>query len=370
MTTDPRILKHADILVDYSTNIQPGDRVVIEATTAAEEMLEALIERIAKRGGYPYLVTALPNEEAIFMKYAHDSQLARTPEFLMLAYEQFEARIRLHSRADASAMKNIDPEKQALRTKAMAPILETQMRRGQNKDLKWVTTIFPTQGYADQAGMSLADYTDFVYGTMHADAKTKDPVGYWKKVEKEQVKMIQLMEGKDKVVLRGPNVDLRLSIKGRTFENACGLNNMPDGEIFTGPVEKSVNGWVRFTYPSIYAGQVVEGVELEFVEGQVLHAKAKENQKLLLRMLETDPGARYIGEFAIGLNFEIDKFTGNILLDEKIGGSFHMALGAGYPETGSQNKSQIHWDMICDMRTDSEILVDGEVVYKNGKFLV
>ena len=218
------------------------------------------------------------------------SQLVRTPEFLTLAYEQFEARIRLHSRADASGLKNIDPDKQALRTKAMAPILETQMRRGRTKDLKWVTTIFPTQVYADQAGMSLEEYADFVYGTMHADTKTKDPVAYWKNIEKEQVKMIQLMEGKDKVVLRGPNVDLRLSIKGRTFENACGQNNMPDGEIFTGPVEKSVDGWVRFTYPSIYAGQVVEGVELKFVEGQVLHAKAKENQMLLLRMLETDPG--------------------------------------------------------------------------------
>jgi len=366
--TDPRILKHADILVNYSTDIQPGDRVVIESTTAAEPMLEALIERILENGGYPYLITKLPREEAIFYKYAKDAQLEQTPEFLKMAYEQFEARIRLHSLTDTKLLGDVDPAKQALHAKAMSPILSTQMQRGHTRDLKWCTTLYPTQAYADEAGMTLDAYKDFIYGAMHAD--TDDPVTYWQKVREEQAHFAQVMEGHDKVVLRGPNVDLRLSIKGRKFVNAAGLNNMPDGEIFTGPVEKSVNGWVRYTYPSITDGRVVENVELEFVEGQVLHAKSTRNQDFLLRMLETDPGARYVGEFAIGLNFEINKFTGNILFDEKIGGSFHMALGAGYPETGSQNKSRIHWDMICDMRKDSEILVDGQVVYKNGKFIV
>jgi len=365
--TDPRMLKHAEILVNYSTDIQPGDRVVIEATTQAEPMLEALIERILERGGYPYLITKLPREEAIFFKYAQEAQLVQTPEFLQMAYQQFEARIRLHSLADTKHLSDVDPDKQALYARAMSPILSTQMQRGLSRDLKWCTTLYPTQAYADEAGMSRDEYKDFVYSTMHAD--TDDPVSYWQKVKQDQAHFVRLFENKDKVVLRGPNVDLRLSVKGRKFVNACGLNNMPDGEIFSGPVEKSVNGWVRYTYPSVYEGRVVENIELEFVEGQVLHAKAKQNQDFLLRMLDTDPGARYVGEFAIGLNFEIDQFTGNILFDEKIGGSFHMALGAGYPETGSLNKSQIHWDMICDMRKDSEILVDGEVVYRNGKFI-
>ncbi len=365
--TDPRMLKHADILVNYSTDIQPGDRVVIEATTAAEPMLEALIERILVRGGTPYLLTKLPREEAIFFKYAKEAQLMQTPEFLKIAYEQFEARIRLHSLSDTKHLSDVDPEKQALHSRAKSPILATQMRRGLTRELKWCTTLYPTQAYADEAGMSLEEYKNFVYGTMHAD--TDDPVSYWQRVREEQAQYVKLFEGKDKVILRGPNVDLRLSVKGRKFVNACGLSNMPDGEIFSAPVETSVNGWVRYTYPSVYEGRVVEDIELEFVEGRVLTAKAKQNQDFLLRMLDTDPGARHAGEFAIGLNFEVDKFTGNILFDEKIGGSFHMALGAGYPETGSQNKSQIHWDMICDMRKDSEILVDGQVVYKNGKFI-
>jgi aminopeptidase len=361
------MLKHADVLVNFSTDIQPGDRVVIEATTAAEPMLEALIERVLERGGYPYLITKLPREEATFYKYAKEAQLIQPPEFLKLAYEQFEARIRLHSLTDTKHLSEVDPEKQAQHALGMLPVLTSQMERGKTREFKWVTTLYPTEAYAKEAGMSFEEYKDFVYSTMHVD--TDDPVAYWKKVQEEQKHFASLFEGKDKVVLRGPNVDLRLSVKGRKFVNACGLNNMPDGEIFTGPVEKSVNGWVRFTYPSIYEGRVVENVELEFVEGQVLHAKAKENQAFLLRMLETDPGARYVGEFAIGLNFDINKFTGNILFDEKIGGSFHMALGAGYPETGSQNKSRIHWDMICDLRTDSEISVDGEVVYKDGQFV-
>ena len=169
--------------------------------------------------------------------------------------------------------------------------------------------------------------------------------------------------------MRGPNVDLTLSIKGRKFMNSVGLYNMPDGEIFTGPVEESVNGWVKFTYPAIYGGVAVEGAELTFLNGRVNQAKAEKNQDYLIKMLESDSGSRYLGEYAIGTNSDIDKFAGNILFDEKIGGTFHMALGAGYPETGSHNKSAIHWDMICDLRTDSEILVDGELFYKDGKFV-
>jgi aminopeptidase len=178
------------------------------------------------------------------------------------------------------------------------------------------------------------------------------------------------MKGKNQVILRGPNVDLTLSVKGRTFMNSFGTFNMPDGEIYTGPVEDSVNGWVKFTYPAIYNSVAVEGAELTFSNGSVKQAKAEKNQDYLLKMLESDAGSRFLGEFAIGTNFDIDTFTGQILFDEKIGGSFHMALGAGYPETGSKNKSAIHWDMICDMRKDAEILVDGELMYKDGAFVI
>jgi aminopeptidase len=197
-----------------------------------------------------------------------------------------------------------------------------------------------------------------------------DPVSEWLKLSAMQQKKVDWLKGKKHIKLRGPHADLELSIEGRTFINSDGHKNMPSGEIFTGPVEESVNGWVRFSYPSIVAGRAVSGIELRFENGEVVRAKAEANDDLLQAQLNTDAGARYLGEFAIGTNFGINQFTGNILFDEKIGGTIHMAIGMGYPETGSKNRSAVHWDMICDMRNDSTIHVDGDLFYRNGEFVV
>lgn len=232
-----------------------------------------------------------------------------------------------------------------------------------------MSTQYPTAAYAMEAGMGMLDYEDFFFRACHADPG-KDPVAYWQNVRQRQDAIIARIEGHDQVTLQGPDVDLKLSVKGRTFKNACGENNMPDGEIYTGPVEESIDGWVRYTYPAMYQGRIVEGIELAFENGRVVRASATENEALLLKMLDMDAGARYVGEFAIGTNYEIDQFTKSILFDEKIGGSFHMALGASYPETGGKNESMIHWDMICDLRQDSEIHVDGDLIYKNGQFTI
>ncbi len=364
---DARVEKLAQILVDHSAEIKPGDRVAIEATTAAQPLVRALCVTILERGGYPHLLLDLPDQDEILFAHARDEQLDAVPTFRKLAYEQFESRIRIHSDTNPRALSGVDPARQRRRQKAVSPILETQMRRGADRSFKWVTTLYPTEGYAIEAEMSLSDFEDFVYRACHADQA--DPLAYWHKVETSQQKIIDRIEGHDQVVLRGPNVDLSLSIKGRKYLNAAGKINMPDGEVFTGPVEDSINGFVRFSYPALYSGVLVEGVELTFNNGKVTRAQAEKNQPFLLEMLESDPGARYVGEFAIGTNYEIDRFSHNILFDEKLGGSFHMALGAGYPETGSQNKSIIHWDMICGMQKEAEILLDGEVVFKNGKFV-
>ncbi len=363
---DPRVEQLAKILVDHSAQIKPGDRVAIEATTAAEPLVRALYAVILERGGLPYLLLELTDQDEILFAVAKDEQLDATPPIRKLVYEQFESRIRIHSATNPRGLSGVDPARQRRRAKSLAPILEAQMRRGADRSFKWVSTLFPTGGFAAEAGMSLPDYEDFVYRACHADAA--DPVALWKKVEAEQSSIVDRINGHNQVHLRGPNVDLSLSVKGRKFINCSGVNNMPDGEIFTGPVEDSANGWVRFSYPAIFNGVMVEGVELTFTNGRVTKAKADKNQPFLLEMLESDPGARYLGEFAIGTNYEIDHFSRNILFDEKLGGTFHMALGSGYPETGSKNKSMIHWDMICGMKEDSEIALDGEVVYKNGKF--
>lgn len=370
--TDARVQKFAKILVEHSARVVPGDRILIEATTAAEPLVHELFVQIMEKGGIPHPMVALPgmmpfSQDELYLTYAKDTQLDFVPTFYKLAYDQFEGRIRVHSSTNTRGATNIDGQKAQRRSKALGPITEAQMRRGAEGKFKWVTTLYPTDGYAQDAGMSLKEYEDFVFGAVHA--QEADPVAYWKSTVADQQKAIDFLSTKSQVVLRGPNVDLTLSIKGRTFDNATGVYNMPDGEIYTGPVEDSVNGWVKFTYPAIYDGVAVEGAELTFNKGRVETAKADKKQDFLLKMLETDAGSRYLGEFAIGTNKDINRFTGHILFDEKMGGSFHMALGAGYPETGSKNKSAIHWDMICDMRQDSEILVDGQPFYKNGKFV-
>jgi aminopeptidase len=368
---DPRVQKFAKVLVEHSTRTAPGDRILVEATTAAEPLVRELFVQILEHGGIPLLLMGFPGmvpfiQDDSYLAFAKDKQLDFVPTFHKLAYDQFEGRIRIHSATNTRAASGLDPAKAQRRHKALNAVSEAQMRRGAEGKFKWVTTLYPTNGYAQDAGMSLTEYEDFVFGSVHAEEA--DPVAYWKSTGAEQQGAIDFLSKKSQVVLRGPNVDLSLSIKGRIFENSVGTFNMPDGEIFTGPVEDSVNGWVKFTYPAIAGGVAVEGAELTFSNGRVESAKAEKHQDYLLKMLETDPGARYLGEFAIGTNKDIDRFTGQILFDEKIGGSFHMALGAGYPETGSRNKSAIHWDLICDVREDSEILADGELFYKNGKF--
>ncbi len=369
---DPRISKFAKVLVEHSARVVSGDRILLEGTTAAEPLLRELYIQILEKGGHPHLMMTLPglmpfSQDETYLTYAKDTQLDFVPTFYKMAYDQFEGRIRIHSAMNTHGTTNIDPAKIQRRGKALSSITEAQFRRGADGSFKWVTTLFPTNGYAQDANMSLKEYEDFVFGAVHTNED--DPIAFWKTVESKQQSAVDYMKGKSQVILRGPNVDLTLSVKGRTFMNSFGTFNMPDGEIYTGPVENSVNGWVKFTYPANYGGTSVEGAELTFSNGRVVTAKADKNEDFLLKTLDIDTGSRSLGEFAIGTNFDIQQFTGNILFDEKIGGSFHMALGAGYPETGSKNKSAIHWDMICDLRTDSEILVDGELFYKNGQFV-
>ncbi len=369
---DPRVSKFAKVLIEHSARVVPGDRFLLEGTTAAEPLLRELYIQMLEKGAHPHLMMTLPglmpfSQEEMYLTYAKDAQLDFVPTFYKLAYEQFEGRIRVHSATNTHGTTNIDPAKLQRYHKALSTITETQFRRGGEGMFKWVTTLFPTDGYAQDASMSLKEYEDFVFNAVHAN--TDDPVSFWKTVESKQQSAVDYMKGKSQVILRGPNVDLTLSVQGRKFMNSFGTFNMPDGEIYTGPVEDSANGWVKFTYPANSGGTSVEGAELTISNGRVITAKAEKNEEFLVKTLDIDAGSRYIGEFAIGTNFDIQQFTGNILFDEKIGGSFHMALGAGYPETGSKNKSAIHWDMICDLRTDSEILVDGELFYKNGRFV-
>jgi len=367
---DIRLLNFAKILIDHSTHVGPGDRVAITTTTTAEPLVQALYPLVLDRGGHPHVLFDIDGQDELLFSHAEEDQLDFVPLFHKMAFEEFDVLIKIRAETNTRGVSSVEPQRQARRQKALFSLIQAQLERGADKTLRWVSTLYPTNAYAMESGMGFNEYQDFVFRAMHADQGTPDPVAHWQGVEKEQQRIIDRIQGGDRVELKGPNVDLSLSIKDRIFKNACGEHNMPDGEIYTGPVEDSANGWVRYTYPAMYHGRIVEGIELKFEEGKVVQASAKENEDYLLKMLDTDSGSRYIGEFAIGTNFEIDRFTKSILFDEKIGGTFHMALGAGYPETGSLNKSDIHWDMICDLREDSQIKVDGEVVYENGEFVI
>ncbi|HLC04013.1 MAG TPA: aminopeptidase [Anaerolineales bacterium] len=374
---DSRVETLARVLVEHSVRVQPGDRILIEGEAEASPLIRAVFEGILKAGGHPHLLLSLEGVEAThsgfdtsFIRLAGDEQIDFTPTFLKLAYETFEGRIRIHSSSNTMALTNAKSERLARRRRALQAILSVQFQRGSTGEFKWVTTLYPTQAYAMDAEMSLEDYEDFVYKACHVDGRTSDPMAYWRGVEADQRRVVDAFAGHAMLAVRGPSCDLSLSIRDRVFVNSFGVHNMPDGEVFTGPVEESVNGWVRFSYPAAYQNRQVREVELTFKDGRVVEAKASKNEAFLLEMLETDAGARYLGEFAIGMNPGITRHTGNILFDEKIGGTIHMALGAGYPDTGSKNKSAIHWDMVCDMQHGGEISLDGDVVYSGGAFVI
>ena len=365
---DPRVERLATVLVHYSTHIEPGDLVVIQGMPPAEPLLLAVYEEVLKAGGHPHLLVTLPGVEEAFFRLASDEQLEFISPVRKMIIEEFDALISVRSHINTRELSGIDPTRQRRHNKAMAPLMKTYMQRGAAGELKWVGTLYPTPAYAQEADMSLRDYEDFVYRACFCDQE--DPVARWQEIHDMQQRLVEWLRGKKEVKIKGPNADLTLSIEGRVFINSDGHHNMPSGEIFTGPVEDSAEGWVRFTYPAITGGREVEGIELWFEKGRVVKATAKKNEEYLLQMLDTDPGARYLGEFAIGTNNGIQRFTKNILFDEKIGGSFHLAVGAGYPETGSKNESAIHWDMICDMRDGGEIYVDGELFYRSGEFMI
>ena len=366
--TDIRMQRLANLLVNYCTEVKPGDWVGILGDVLTLPVLREVYTEVLKAGGYPHLIMSDERMARDFTRLANEDQVNWINPAEQLYYDKGDVYIRVGSSTNTRAMTNIPGKRVQQIRKAQSPLLTTRLERAATGDFRWVGTWMPNEASAQEANMSLEEYEDFVYGATFCDHD--DPVAEWRKISEMQAHKVNWLVGKKQVTLKGPNIDLSLSIDGRTFINSDGHKNMPSGEIFTGPVEESVNGWVRFSYPSIVGGRAVSGIELTFEQGKVVKASAEENEELLFAQLDTDAGARYLGEFAIGTNFGINKFTGNILFDEKIGGTIHMAVGMGYPETGSKNKSAVHWDMICDMRNDSEIVIDGDLFYRNGEFTV
>ncbi len=366
--TDIRLQRLANVLVDYACDVKPGMWVGILGDVVTLPALREVYKEVLRYGGNPSLFISDEFMARHFLREASDEQIAWLDPSMNLYYEKADIYIRIGSSNNTRAMTTIDAKRMQQVQAARKSWLDTRLNRAARNEFEWVGTWYPTEASAQEANMSLEEYENFIYGSMFLDHE--DPAGEWRKLSQMQQKKVDWLVGKKNVRLQGPNADIELSIDGRTFINSDGHKNMPSGEIFTGPVEESVNGWIRFSYPSIVAGRAVSGIELKFEDGKVVSATAESNDDLLQAQLNTDEGARYLGEFAIGTNFGINRFTGNILFDEKIGGTVHMAIGMGYPETGSKNRSAVHWDMICDMRNDSTIHVDGDLFYRNGEFVV
>jgi aminopeptidase len=365
---DPRVEKLADLLVNYSVAVRAGDRVLIEGTSLAEPLLKAMYVKVLQAGGHPLMDAGPAGVEELFFRHASDQQLQYIHQPTRLIMDTYDVRISIGGDDNTKALTNVDPSRMVLRKQAHTELMKTFLRRSAAGELRWTYALFPTNAYAQDAEMSLSEYEDFAYGACLPDMT--DPVGYWRRFSARQDKIVDWLKGKERVHVTGPGTDLRLGIAGRTFINCDGRYNMPDGEIFTGPVEDSVEGHAYFSYPAIEGGREVVGVRLWFEHGRVVKASAEKNEEFLLKTLDTDEGSRGVGEFAIGTNEGITRFTRQILFDEKINGSFHMALGAGYPETGSKNESAVHWDMVSDLRHGGEIRVDGRLLYKDGQFVL
>ena len=366
--TDPRIAKWARVLVDYSLAVQPEQLVVIGGTPLAAPLIREVYRLVLERGAHPVVQVALPGLAEIMFRVANDQQLTFVSPDERLGPEQADALLRILSDSNTKALTGVDPARQQLHQRARTELRQTYLERAAAGKLAWCVTLYPTEAYAQDAEMALAEYEEFVLRAGFLDRD--DPVTAWREQSREQARIIDWLADKREIHVRAPDTDLRLSIAGRRFVNADGRKNFPDGEIFTGPVEDSVEGTIRFSYPSMVQGRQVEDIRLWFEGGRVVKATAARNEAFLHRMLETDEGARFVGEFAFGLNRSITRFTGNILFDEKIGGTLHLAIGAGYPETGSRNRSAVHWDMICDLRRDSEVWVDGQLFMKDGEILI
>jgi aminopeptidase len=365
---DQRVDALARTLVRYSASVGEGDVCLIEGETASEALALAVYEEVLEAGGLPIVNLNMEGQAPSFYRLANEQQLDWIPPPARWAADEADVRLRILAETNTRELSSVDPARQSRRQLATKPLMEQMMARTAAGEFRWSLTLFPTQAYAAEAEMSLAEYEDFYYRACFCDRD--DPVAEWRRQAEEIRRLSDWMEGKEEVRIEGPGTDISLNVSGRTFIAAEGRHNMPDGEFFTGPIEDSATGEVTFSYPAVYGGREVSGVVLRFENGKVVDARAERNEQFLVEMLDTDEGARRLGELGIGANYGIERFTKEILLDEKIGGTVHLAVGMSYPETGGKNDSAVHWDMVCDLRRGGRITVDGQQLQVDGRFVV
>ncbi|MHA1240804.1 MAG: aminopeptidase [Promethearchaeota archaeon] len=362
--------KLAKLAVNYAVDVKKGQRVAVVGPTLAKELFQAIYAEILKVGAHPTLIPDVEGSQELLYKYGSDEQLEYVDTLQKMVISEFDCLISIFADYNQKKLSLVDPKKVAKSrgSPGRRKLMEIYMERYAKGELNWVIVPFPCNSFAQEANMDLFSYFDFVKTALLLDKE--DPVKEWKEIEKKQDKLVEILDKVEKIHVLGQDTDLIVSVKGRKWVNCCGHNNLPDGEVFTSPLEDSVNGHIRFTYPGIYSGREVENIYLEFKDGKVTKATADKAEDLLHELIAIE-GAKVLGEFAFGTNYGVTDFTKNMLFDEKMGGTMHCALGAGPPETGSTNKSAIHWDILKDMSLPgSKVIADGKIIYEEGKWKI
>jgi aminopeptidase len=364
---DGRVDSLARILVEYSTEVKEGDTVVIQGSSAGEPLIHSVYEHVLIAGGHPMVQMSFEGQQSTYFSRASDAQLEWVSPTAKWAAEEADVAIAVGADLNTRELSQVPPERQTKRRAATKDLMEIALARAAKGEHRWVYTLLPTHAYAADAEMSLEQFESFYFRACLTH--DSDPVTAWERQSAETKRLAEWAQGRSEVHIEAPGTDLRLGIEGRTFIAADGKHNMPDGEFFTGPIEDSVEGEVSFHLPSVIAGREVSGVRLRFESGKVVDASAERNEPFLIELLDTDEGARRLGELGIGTNYGIERGTKDVLLDEKIGGTVHLAVGKSYPETGGTNDSAVHTDMVCDLREGGKLTVDGEVLQEDGKFV-
>ena len=364
---DPRHEKLAEVLVGYSTSVAPGDAVQIDGHTPARPLFHEVFRRSLRAGGHPSAHLIVDEAIELLHEQGSDEQLAFVPLNARWTLEHGEVWIVLVATENTKNLMGAEPAKVARWLRAREPYSARYLERSASGEFRWVMCNYPTEAAAQDAGMSLPEFEDVVYRAAFLDSD--DPVAAWRAFGERLERAATFLETTSELRVVAEDTDLTLRVDGRTWVRADGKRNMPDGEVFTGPVETSVEGTIRFSFPATIRGREVEDVFLRFERGEVVEATASRGQDFLREMIGMDEGARRVGEFAFGLNDAVTEYTGTLLLDEKIGGTVHLALGKSVPGTGGQNASALHWDIVCDLRRGGEVHADGEPVYRDGAFL-
>lgn len=364
---DERLSKLAKLLVNYSTGIKKDDIVFICADEVATPWVIEVAKEAIKLGAH--VEYRLESEEVseVKLKYANEEQLKQGNLIYETLLQKADVWLTAWGGRNTRSLSKVDPKKIKLSQQGSSKWKSIYSQRCGDGSLRWCGTQYPTYSDAQEASMSISEYEDFVYeaGLLDKD----DPIKEWKRISKEQERWVKYLNTKSNLHIVSDDTDIRVGIKGRKWINCDGKENFPDGEIFTSPIENDINGYIKFSFPGIFMGKQIEGIKLEVKDGKIIKASAEKGEELLKELLETDKGSKFFGEVAIGTNYGIKEFTSNMLFDEKIGGTIHMAIGDSMPEAGGKNKSSLHWDMLCDMRSNGKIYADGEIFYENGKFL-